>query len=286
LRRSRFTEADVITCAVCGLTTPRASQNQKYCATCSGLKDLERKRKWARVHPLPNDVSYAKSRKLLSKARARGVAISADAGRSITWMAEPPPALSWVVRISHPFKYGLSKNAIYTMGIKGHVVLRKEARALREALALDLKTAMGSQRVFQGKVWLDILVQKPNHKGDAVNVVDTVCDSVKEVLGVDDRWFSIRRLDWEICKTDPRIFLGVGQSITEDHRACSYCGRLLPYSMFLDDGRECHGCRRKSPVPAPPRQPDKPVVVHFPALEQDSPESSFDLERVVHNLEP
>ena len=106
--------------------------------------------------------------------------------------------------------------------------------------------------IVHNKVWIDILVQKPNHKGDAVNVVDLVCDAVKDAIDrVDDRWFCIRRLDWQIVKGDPRLFVGVGQDSDEDCQVCSYCGQIKPLPEFnaarnqpLGVGRECKACRR------------------------------------------
>lgn len=110
---------------------------------------------------------------------------------------------------------------------------------------------------MQNRVWLDILVQKPNQRGDAVNFVDLICDAAKSAIGIDDRWFSIRRLDWQIVKDDPKIYIGIGQEDVPAVQACSSCGRLLPFSEFhkntrLQNGvsrncKECSSARVKSP---------------------------------------
>jgi len=109
-------------------------------------------------------------------------------------------------------------------------------------------------RAVAGRLWLDIFVQKPNHRGDAVNVVDLVCDAVEDATGVDDRWFSVRRLDWEVKKSDPLLYVVIGQETSEEQRICALCGRELPTTMFgphgKSVGRECRNCRRtRDPIP-------------------------------------
>lgn len=233
-----------LVCEACGKPAARRAPVQRYCEPCSEVKDRERKRVWAGGHPLSPERSKAKRTVERARTIAQGRELSVAAADDITWCAQPP-TLAWLVRIKHPFDYGLSKNSIYRMGLKGHVTLRKEANALRESLALKLKRAMRDVRPVEGKVWIDIFVQKPNHKGDAVNVLDAVCDAIKGVIGVDDRWYSIRQLDWQIVKVDPQIFVGVGQEVTEPHRACASCGRVLPHTAFRGKkrlGRECKEC--------------------------------------------
>jgi hypothetical protein len=247
--------ADLI-CADCGKSCQRRGAVQRYCRDCSEARDRERKRRWAADHPKTAEEVNRKASKDRVRTRANGVVLSGAAASTIGWSAEPD--LAWMVRVSHPFDYGMSKNAIYRMGQKGHVSLREESRSLRHALAMELRVALGVRRAVEGKLWIDILVQKPNHKGDAVNVVDTVCDAIKMVVGIDDRWYSIRRLDWEVVKVNPRIFVGVGQEVTEPHRVCSTCGRIQPHSEFWGKkrlGRECKHCRtgvvvNESQVPA------------------------------------
>ncbi len=154
--------------------------------------------------------------------------------------------------VAVPFTYAASKNHIYTMRRNGHVALRRESKQIRQAITNALGAGLHCMPVVHNKVWIDILVQKPNHKGDAVNVVDLVCDAVKDAIErVDDRWFCIRRLDWQIVKGDPRLFVGVGQDSEEDCQVCSYCGQIKPLVEFnaarnrpLGVGRECKACRR------------------------------------------
>ncbi len=88
-------------------------------------------------------------------------------------------------------------------------------------------------------------------RGDAVNVVDLVCDAVKDAIGLDDRWFSIKRLDWEIAKVNPQLIVGLAQPDQFDAQACSHCGRVRPFGDFHKHkgnkngiGRVCSDCRR------------------------------------------
>lgn len=127
----------------------------------------------------------------------------------------------------------------------------RESKRKREEIATSIRIGLKDRKVAHNKVWIDILVQKPNHRGDAINVIDLVCDAVKNAVPVDDRWFCIRRLDWEIVKDDPQLIIGIGQETTEDAQVCSFCGQIKPLDAFNKDkrqslgvGHECRECRR------------------------------------------
>ncbi|MBN2132226.1 MAG: hypothetical protein JW741_22185 [Sedimentisphaerales bacterium] len=265
-------------CADCGRTAPRTGTVQKYCAACSEKRDLKRKKLWARNHPLSKEqvqrrIKVTRRRKELAKEA--GALMSQSTASDITWFDSGEPNLLWNVRIAIPFSYAASKNHIYTMRATGHLALRRKARKMREAIIFALRGGLHGRHVVHNKVWLDILVQKPNHKGDAVNVVDLVCDSVKEAVGIDDRWFSIRRLDWQIVKKTPRLFIGVGQDSDMDCQVCSYCGLIKPLAEFnrckhspLGVGRECKDCRRQGRILAKRKHrhhPDPIRPEHAPA---------------------
>jgi len=164
---------------------------------------------------------------------------------------EDTPTLKFSVRVKVPFSYSFSKNAIYSVrkSGKGRIYLRKEANSIKKSLAWEIRAASKGHKWKQNKVWLDILAQKPNHKGDAVNVVDTVCDGVKKAIKIDDRWFCIKRLDWQIVKKNPQLIVEIGQEEDEDKQICSHCGRILPLTAFTKDksnilgvGRACKEC--------------------------------------------
>lgn len=95
---------------------------------------------------------------------------------------------------------GLSKNAQHAVATR-RVVLRADAQAAREALGWELKICLQG-RVFhpQHKVWISVFVQRQDMKSDPINVLDAVADAVKEVIGVDDRWFAVDRLDWALVR--------------------------------------------------------------------------------------
>ena len=189
-------------------------------------------------------------------SREAGAKLGASNALGVTWPdVVPEPQLLWTVRVAVPFTYAASKNHIYTITDRGHVAMRRESRAKRSEITAAIADAVRGKGIVHNKVWLDIFVQKPNHKGDAVNVVDLVSDAVKDAIGIDDRWFCIRRLDWQIVKTGGMLFVGIGQASAESVQACSYCGRVLALTAFclnsrnhLGVGRECKDCQRESRI--------------------------------------
>ena len=210
-------------CVLCGTEISKACVQLLYCEQCSEKKDLQRKRldgysrRW---HGAKHD-----------KARDTGKVITSREARSLIDY-RVTPELAWQVRVCVPFSWSASKNAIYVLRRKGHVALRREAREYRDRLIMVLKSALRGQTIVQNKLWLDIYVEKSNHKGDAVNLVDTICDAVKVATGLDDRWFSIRHLDWSINKDDPQLIVAIGQEDVPPSQVCSYCGRILEMSRF------------------------------------------------------
>jgi hypothetical protein len=222
---------------------------QRYCVTCSEVADLKRKGEWFQKN---SKRSYHEAR---SRVAERGKEINQhDQSKLNDWYREIN--LVWQSRIAFPFHWGASKNHIYTVRKVGHVALRAESRNFRAAMTLKVKSATRGMPIVQNKVWIDIFVQKPNHRGDAANFVDLICDAIKDAIGVDDRWFSIRRLDWEIAKSNPQIFVCVGQENAQHAQICSSCGRALPFTAFhkhksakMGISRNCKSCsaaRQKS----------------------------------------
>lgn len=238
-------------CADCGGETVRRSPSQRYCPACSGARSTARKRAWVERHGRA-PITDAPKRYAADKSAivAAGAATSLDARANILgWTDDELPPAHKLVRVALPFDYAVSKNAIHRVGRGGHVYARRESNAYRDALILALRR--GGEHWFQAKLWLDIFVEKPDHRGDAVNVVDLVCDAVKVATGVDDRWFSIVRLDWAIVKENPRLIVGIRQDAMEDQQVCSHCGRALPRtaehfhrnrSAKAGFGRQCREC--------------------------------------------
>lgn len=242
---------DLGNCALCGEEFARHSKMHIYCGSCSEIRSRERSRKWAQGNPLSPDKQRAKRTARTSNAKTYGITRSTQERETIAWDPSSPLDLVWVLRVSVPFSYSYSKNHIFAMRPGGHVVLRREARDVRATLTDELAAALhrAGIRPVPGKLWIDLFVQKSNQRGDAVNVIDLVCDAIKDATHVDDRWFSIRRLDWQIVKDSPKIYVGIGQETTEPMQCCSRCGRALLYSAFnksrsakLGIGRTCREC--------------------------------------------
>jgi hypothetical protein len=175
---------------------------------------------------------------------------------AVSWRTESLPGFVWFVRIAIPFDYALSKNKMYGRARTGQVFLRAEGKAMRMLLVNSVRRALCAQRIAHNKLWIDLFVEKPDHTGDAVNVVDVVCDAIKEAIPLDDRWYAIRRLDWAIEKEDPMLSIGIGQESDRDVQACSTCGRILLFDAFnlnkstklgiTTECRECLAVKRRA----------------------------------------
>jgi hypothetical protein len=244
-----------IQCQDCGVTVVARSPTQRFCPSCSETRDLTRKRLWAQNRVLSSQQRERNATRMAHRKEHRrqaGLEANRESRSGMAWLDEAGPQLLWSTRIAIPFSYAASKNHIYTSRGHGHVALRREARAIRDDITLRIRIALKDRKVAHNKLWIDILVQKPNHRGDAVNVIDLVCDAIKDAVGIDDRWFSIRCLDWEIVKEGGRLIVGIGQETDINCRVCSYCGQIKPFSDFnkhagnpLGIGRECRDCRRR-----------------------------------------
>lgn len=210
-----------IQCRGCGKTVLRKAPTHVYCAECSN-----RAHDTNRENGTHRPASGQRSRDVL-----RGLAIN-EATRPSFPDGVERPAYEWMVRYSVPFTYSASKNAIWSMRPGGHVYMRERARTFRNDLIAATRKALAGVRVAHNKLWFRIYAEKPNHRGDAINVVDAVADALKEAVGVDDRWFCIDRVDWAVVKKDPRIFIWIAQAETWDATVCSHCGRILPTAEF------------------------------------------------------
>lgn len=240
-----------VICSKCNATAMRRGASQKFCRACSEIESRAQKGRIESKHDHAPDSRAERRRALAEERRTAGAGRSERA--SMSWPAECEPSLEWTVRVAVPFSYAMSKNAIWRSVGAGHVVLREESKALRESLMWEVKAALGAIPIRQNRLWLDIMVEKPDHRGDALNVVDLVADAVKVATGLDDRWYSMRRLDWRVCKDRPRLIVGLGQEAVADALVCSYCGRVLELDSFtknrsgpLGRSRVCIECSRAS----------------------------------------
>lgn len=158
------------------------------------------------------------------------------------------------VSIEIPYTGSLSKNVILGRGdFGGRVFMKAESRDVKEEISFLLSMEIKKKRIkfVTGKVWIDIFVQKPNAgSGDAINTLDLIADAIVDAIEVDDRWFCVRSIDWEIRKENPKIKITVCQGRHEPQGICSYCGHIQPISKFnkIKSGysRMCNDCRKKS----------------------------------------
>lgn len=238
----------LVVCAVCSRAVPRKMARQKYCAPCSNELDVSRKTKWAKANPL-DETQIARRNELEAGKRSAIAAFGESVSVGTPMGSWGLPKLAWKAQIAFPFDQNLSKNALWRTGYKGHVYLREEAKKARDVIEQRFRKALKSMPLKHNKIWIELLVQKPHHRGDAINFVDSICDALKKSTEVDDRWFSISRVDWEIVKVDPQIFVGLGQEECENSIACSSCGGIKSFEMFaknrsmkLGVTRNCKEC--------------------------------------------
>ena len=163
---------------------------------------------------------------------------------------QPGFKLDWFVSVRLPFDSGWSKNRMHMpkAGTYGRR-LSPEARARREALAVMMRAelAQAGHPVNLRPLWLSIHVAKADHRCDALNVLDVVADAIQDATGLNDRWYSLLGLTWEIRPAEPELYVGIGQQGTQDVAACGLCGRLLPLDDFhrSKGGREDRASRCK-----------------------------------------
>ena len=107
--------------------------------------------------------------------------------------------------IQIPLTDTLSKNAQYRLA-RGRMYLTADAQAARDAIAWNLKARLQGRSFRPGrKVWLDLWVQRSTMRSDPINVLDAVADAVKNIIGIDDRWFAVARLDWMLVRHQPPV---------------------------------------------------------------------------------
>lgn len=241
LGRPKFKPRPAI-CAGCGVGFIKNSGVHKHCSEC-------RRKRVVAIYTNANE-------RLSSRSAIKGIATN-DAYVGSISDASRPLEFAWMIRFAFPFDQAGSKNSAYYRGPSQparKIAIQSRHRGYRDALILRTRAAMSGRMIKRNKVWIDIFVQFPWHRGDAVNFVDMVCDALKVALDIDDKWFCINRVDWEICKTEPRLFISIAQEDVEDCLVCSTCGLLKPDREFslnrsLKSGRNgrCKECQSVAP---------------------------------------
>jgi hypothetical protein len=241
-----------LSCAECGADAERTGPTQKYCRPCSAERERLRQNAWAKAHPPKKGAIKRNYARRLALAKAVSGHYAGERRENAAWSPTALVDAKWRVVVAIPYVQSLSKNSIYAVGRGGHVYLREQAKAAKAVVEAKLRSALRGVRVATNRVWVDIFIQKPSHKSDAVNLVDMVCDAAKRAVGVDDRWFSILRLDWQVTRNNPQIFIGISQEEVPDAQVCSLCGHIKPLAEFSKNrsrkngvSRECFVCRSR-----------------------------------------
>lgn len=243
-----------LVCQQCGANEKKRGTTQIYCYSCSRERARIRGRKWAKKNkPAPN---HARVSANYAAKYDRMVVVGGEISKSERLgIFDTPKAIDykWKTTIAVPYSLDASKNRMYCIGRQRRIFLRSSVRAYRKLVVDAVRAAVLSNPglVKTNKVWISLFVQKTNHKSDAINVIDTLADAIKDAIGVDDRWFCLDRVDWQIVKgEDPMVFISIGQEDVGDARACSFCGRILSLGHFhkgpptAGSRRECIDCRK------------------------------------------
>lgn len=117
------------------------------------------------------------------------------------------------LKISIPFTWDWSKNKMWKATRFGRLYLNPKTKQLIDFLIYKTRIEIKKNKLFfvkRKKVYLSIYAELENHRGDALNLLDTIADALKEAINIDDRWFAIKSLDWEI-KKGGKIFIEVSQ---------------------------------------------------------------------------
>lgn len=145
---------------------------------------------------------------------------------------------AWRVAVEVPFDGGYSKNRIAVIRRKKRTGKRfvgksDGSRARQTSLATLVRAAINREGIVVAKdrLALTIEVRKTDHRADAVNVLDIVCDAVRDATGLDDRWFEVASLRWTIATDRPTLRVVIEQDANPPLRPCVQC---LRYSLPAD----------------------------------------------------
>lgn len=234
-----FQKKTVKDCALCSKSFTAEWARQSYCPPCQEVRKSTLRLQGIRKTKQSKASAYAE------------IVAKSEEGKTRLCGAFERPDCEWTVSFKVPYTNSASKNRRWSM-MRGGAGVFIPANVLNytSLIISEAKKALAGRKVYENKVWVSFFVQKPDHKSDAVNVVDTFCDALKTAIGVDDRWFSIGLVDWEIKKSDPQVFVKIGQQNCYDARACSHCGGIYPLDQFnknktnkLGVARECKECK-------------------------------------------
>ena len=116
-----------------------------------------------------------------------------------------------VVTISVPYSTALSKNWMYRRH-RSKTYIPVNSRAEMDAIAIELKARSRGHAWEKRKLWVRLMIYRPDMRADPSNFVDAINDAVKIATGVDDRHYS-GSYDWEVDRENPRIEITVEQHV-------------------------------------------------------------------------
>jgi hypothetical protein len=121
-----------------------------------------------------------------------------------------------IATVTCTYSSALSKNARLKRSFRGRLYIAPAAKAAEKVLESELTTGLKGVKMYQNRIYLDIQVNKSRNTVDALNFVDAVADCLKRVIGVDDKWYGIKALDWTLNKTNPSIIIKLYQPERKD----------------------------------------------------------------------
>ncbi len=210
------------TCVKCNEVYERKGA-RLYCLPCSKINRLEVNRKHEKIAK-ESGKRKERYKKKHAKQVDRGIEINQKIERE-DYNGNEAHGIKIVTHFVHEF----SKNKTF-VNKWGKPVYTKERQKAKQHLIGEILDQ--DHKFFQAKTWLDITMFKDRNTGDAINSLDTIADAIEAGIGINDKWYAIRKLDWYIDKLDPRIEILITQDAREHCDICSKCGRITQLKDF------------------------------------------------------
>lgn len=121
------------------------------------------------------------------------------------------------ITLTIPFRTAVSKNRGHRIKQSQYglatIVKTKDLRSYTHEVHWLIRAEIMKKpwKFENGKIWLTVFVYKPRKNADAINVLDTLADIIKNAIEVDDQYFAVRELDYDVDTANPRIILGICQ---------------------------------------------------------------------------
>lgn len=144
------------------------------------------------------------------------------ARRSIALSPAWGPAWSRRVWIPGAFAGNLSKNRhktiVYIAG-RARIGLTDEYRNALPLITVPVRQALRGAPLRMDKLWVSVMVHKPDHRSDSANLIDGVLDGIQSATydlngfgprGLNDRWYSVI-VDWCIDSAEPGLEIKLWQ---------------------------------------------------------------------------